>query len=254
MSHDLEQMATSETANDLAEVDSHQTRRADVEGAIYSSMVREKTSASERSPTGEQVAPPAVADPNLVDWDGPNDPANPRNWSKTFKMVNISLVSLSVLYCNLATTMFAPGANIMEREFHFNSETIEVLTVTIASLGFAVGPLFVAPLSEVYGRVPIYRTSAIFYLGFTVGCARSTHVAEFLIFRLLTGFSAASYMSCGGGTIADLLPKEERGAAIAMFTAGPLLGPVRRPDELYPQERPTTRKKADWSARLLARS
>ena len=163
---------------------------------------------------------------NVVDWDGPDDPANPRNWSKTFKMVNISLLSISVLYCNLATTMYAPGANIMEREFGVTNQMLEILTITIASLGFALGQLFVAPLSELYGRLPLYRASAIFYLGFTAGCARSTNVAELLVFRCLTGCAAASYMSCGGGTIADLLPQEERGAAVALFTAGPLLGPV----------------------------
>ncbi len=36
-------------------------------------------------------------------------------------------------------------------------------------------------------------------------------------------------MACGGGTIADLLPKEERGAATALFTAEPLLGPAIGP-------------------------
>lgn len=40
----------------------------------------------------------AVVDPNIVDWDGPDDPANPRNWSKARKMLNVSLVSLSVYY------------------------------------------------------------------------------------------------------------------------------------------------------------
>lgn len=39
-----------------------------------------------------------VVDPNIVDWDGPNDPANPRNWSKKRKLLNTSLISLSVLY------------------------------------------------------------------------------------------------------------------------------------------------------------
>ena len=165
-------------------------------------------------------------DPDLVDWEGPDDPANPRNWSKAFKMANVLLVSLSVLYCNLATTMFSPGAKLMQHEFGFKSDTVEILTITIASLGFAVGQFFVPPLSEVFGRVPVYRLSSVFYLGFTAGCARSTHVTEFLIFRLLTGLAAASYMSTGGGTVADLLPKEERGTAMAMFTAGPLLGPV----------------------------
>ncbi|KAF5241789.1 hypothetical protein FANTH_9005 [Fusarium anthophilum] len=52
------------------------------------------------------------------------------------------------------------------------------------------------------------------------------NVAEFLVFRLLTGMAAASYMSTGGGTVADLLPKEERGVAKAIFTAGPLFGPT----------------------------
>lgn len=179
--------------------------------------------AEKGNPAGNDAS---ITDPNLVDWDGPDDPANPRNWSKTFKMANVLLVSLSVLYCNLATTMFSPGAKLMQSEFGFKSDTVEILSITIASLGFAVGQFFVPPISEVFGRVPVYRGSSIFYLGFTAGCARSTNVAEFLVFRLCTGLSAASYMSTGGGTVADLLPKEERGVAMALFTAGPLLGPV----------------------------
>jgi MFS family permease len=169
------------------------------------------------------------ADANIVDWDGPDDPANPRNWSKAYKLTNVVLVSLAVLYTNLATTVFAPAATVMQREFGFQNDTAKVLTITIASLGFALGQLFVPPLSEVFGRMPVYRTSAIVYLGFTAGCARSTHVAEFLVFRLCTGLAAASFMSTGGGTVADLLPREERGLAMAIFTAGPLFGPVRCP-------------------------
>ncbi|KIM92881.1 hypothetical protein OIDMADRAFT_46487 [Oidiodendron maius Zn] len=177
---------------------------------------------------GDEAATTVAADPDIVDWDGPDDPANPRNWSKGYKLINVTLISASVLYCNIATTMFAPGANIMEREFGFDNQTIEILTVTIASLGFAMG-LFSAPLSEVFGRMPTYRVAAICYLGFTVGCSRSTCVAEFLVFRLLAGLSASPFMTTGGGTIADLLEKEERGGAMAMFTLGPLLGPVVGP-------------------------
>ena len=61
---------------------------------------------NEEYPTGEKdsgekkdaAANDDVVDPNIVDWDGPNDPANPRTWSKKRKMLNTSLVSLSVLY------------------------------------------------------------------------------------------------------------------------------------------------------------
>lgn len=31
--------------------------------------------------------PSPESDPNLVTWDGPNDPANPQNWSKSRKWV-----------------------------------------------------------------------------------------------------------------------------------------------------------------------
>ncbi|KAF5589773.1 major facilitator superfamily domain-containing protein [Fusarium pseudoanthophilum] len=183
---------------------------------------------AEKGATETGEGPPAP-DPNIVDWSGPDDPENPRNWSKAYKLTNIIVISLSVLYTNLATTMFAPGAATMKREFGFKSNTVEVLTITMASLGFALGQLFIPPMSEVFGRMPIYRTSSIFYMGFTAGCARSTNVGEFLVFRLLTGMAAASYMSTGGGTVADLLPKEERGVAMAIFTAGPLFGPVLGP-------------------------
>ncbi|KAI1293952.1 major facilitator superfamily domain-containing protein [Xylaria venustula] len=171
----------------------------------------------------------APKDPDIVDWDGPDDPANPRNWSKARKLTNVVLVALSVLYVMLATTLFAPAAPSLEREFKFNNSTVEVLTITIASLGFALGQLFIPPLSEVFGRQPVYRASAIAYIGWTVGCSRCTNVAEFLVFRFFTGISASSYLSTGGGTIADLLVKEERGLAMALFTSGPIFGPVIGP-------------------------
>ncbi|KUI56335.1 hypothetical protein VP1G_03671 [Cytospora mali] len=186
---------------------------------------RQTPSAGEKEASADEADP----DPNVVDWDGPDDPANPRNWPKKKKMLNVALVSLSVLYSNIATTMFAPGASKLAEEFDITSSIVATLTVTIPSLGASMGPLLLAPLSEVIGRVHIYWASAILYLGATIGCARSTDAAMFLVFRFLCGACAASFMTVGGGTIADLLPKEERGGATAVFSAGPLLGPVIGP-------------------------
>lgn len=36
----------------------------------------------------------APQDPNIVDWDGPDDPANPMNWSSAKKFAAIGIVSL----------------------------------------------------------------------------------------------------------------------------------------------------------------
>ncbi|KAI0424993.1 major facilitator superfamily domain-containing protein [Xylaria sp. FL1042] len=168
-------------------------------------------------------------DPNIVDWDGPSDPENPYNWPKSKKLAHVLIVSAFSLSANLASTMFAPGAEQLAAEFHFTSATIETFTVSIYVLGFALGPIFLAPLSELYGRLVIYHVCNIVYTGFTIGCAFSTNVAMFLVFRILCGIAASGPMSIGGGTVADITPQEERGKAIALFGVGPLLGPVIGP-------------------------
>lgn len=47
----------------------------------------------------------------------------------------------------------------MMKEFEIKSQTIVILGMTTYLLGLACGPLVLAPLSELYGRRPIYLTS-----------------------------------------------------------------------------------------------
>lgn len=37
------------------------------------------------------------AEPDLVDWDGPKDPANPQNWSKNERVGHVVVVSIITL-------------------------------------------------------------------------------------------------------------------------------------------------------------
>ncbi|KAI1173665.1 MFS general substrate transporter [Nemania sp. FL0916] len=167
--------------------------------------------------------------PNVIDWDGLDDPANPMNWPEYKKNIHIILVAVFSLSANLASTMFAPGAEELSREFEITNTTVQELTVSIYVLGFAIGPLFLAPLSELYGRLIIYYVSSIVYFAFTVGCAFSTNTVMFIIFCFITGTAASGPMSVGGGTVADITPQEERGRAISLLGFGPLLGPVLGP-------------------------
>ena len=85
-------MSGTENESGTVQVNGHET--TNVEEARRSPPASEKDSASKKDPPADD----AVADPNIVDWDGPDDPANPRNWTKKKKMLNVVLVSLSVLY------------------------------------------------------------------------------------------------------------------------------------------------------------
>lgn len=86
-----------------------------------------------------------------------------------------------------------------------------------------------APLSEIYGRVPIYHVSNVCYIGFTVGCALAPTLDALIVFRFLAGVFGSTPITNGGGSIADMIAQEHRAKAMAGFSIGPLLGPIIGP-------------------------
>lgn len=62
----------------------HALRQEDVEKQSVHDDGASKTAADEQS----------QKDPDIVDWEGPNDPENPMNWSSAQKITAIGLVSL----------------------------------------------------------------------------------------------------------------------------------------------------------------
>ncbi|KAI1390884.1 MFS general substrate transporter [Hypoxylon trugodes] len=174
---------------------------------------------------GEKISEGQTIDPNIVDWDGPDDPNNPLNWPGPKKVFHIAYVSLFVLFANLAATMFAPGAAQLAEEFHITNSTVTTFTVSIYVLGFMIGPVILAPLSELYGRFAIYQICNVIYFSFTLGCALSKNVGMFLAFRFIAGCACAGPLTIGGGTIADVTFQQSRGKAMSAYILGPLLGP-----------------------------
>jgi multidrug resistance protein len=114
-------------------------------------------------------------------------------------------------------------------EFHEESKIFATFVVSIFVLGFAVGPLILAPLSEIYGRVPVYNTCNVLFLGFTILCATAKDSGMILAARFWAGLAGVAVITCGAGTIADIIPLAQRGRAMALWTMGPLLGPVIGP-------------------------
>lgn len=78
------------------------------------------------------------SDPNIVDWDGPDDPANPQNWRGAIKWGQIAVISFLTLLTPLASSMFAPGVPEVMRNFHSKSDEIATFVVSIYLLGFAM--------------------------------------------------------------------------------------------------------------------
>ncbi|KAE8381504.1 major facilitator superfamily domain-containing protein [Aspergillus bertholletiae] len=165
----------------------------------------------------------------LVQWEGPNDTENPKNWKTSKKWMAVITVSCFTFISPASSSMVAPALSTMAKEFHVSNEIESQLMLSVFVLAYAVGPLFLGPFSEIYGRVPVLQLANLWYLVFNVvgGVAKSK--GQMIAFRFLAGLGGSAPLAIGGGVLSDLFVPEERGRAIAIYSLAPLLGPAIGP-------------------------
>ncbi|KAH7305589.1 cycloheximide resistance protein [Stachybotrys elegans] len=168
-------------------------------------------------------------DPSIVDFDGPADPENPLNWSKARKTTSIVIVSLTALLSPIGSTISAAAAADILEHFGSTDEILGTLLTTIYLLGYAFGPLVIAPLSELYGRAVMFRSCAVLFTIFNLACAVADSLGSLIAFRLLAGISGSCAGTLGASSIADMIVREKRGAAMSAYVMGPTFGPTIGP-------------------------
>lgn len=129
----------------------------------------------------------------------------------------------------MGSAMFAPGVTQVMEQFHSTSKPLSSFVVSVYLLGFAFGPLIVAPLSELYGRLPLYHGCNILFTLSNIACALAPSMSSLIGFRFLAGSAGSAPLALGAGTIADIMEPKRRGLAIAVWATGPVVGPVVGP-------------------------
>ena len=125
--------------------------------------------------------------------------------------------------------MLAPGVPALMSDFNSSSNTLSAFVVSVYILGYVFGPIILAPLSELYGRLPLYQGSNVGFVIFTVACALANNLESLIVFRFIEGVFGSCPLTIGGGTIADMIVQEKRGGVMAIWALGPLMGPVIGP-------------------------
>ncbi|KAK3689452.1 major facilitator superfamily domain-containing protein [Podospora appendiculata] len=210
--------------NSLALRRSHSVARS-----LARDVEREAGTETDGHKSEEPDATSSDDDSNVVWWDGEDDPQNPYNWPTWVKVVNCAFVSAMTFIAPLGSSIFAPGVGLLMYEFHSGSRELASFVVSVYVLGFAAGPLVIAPLSEIYGRLALYHACNIAFMGFLVGCALAPSLNALIVFRFLAGVFGSCALANGGGSIADMIHPEKRATAMAAFGIGPLLGPIIGP-------------------------
>jgi MFS family permease len=125
--------------------------------------------------------------------------------------------------------MFALGVPQVMTDFNTGSTLVATFLVSVYILGFAFGPLIVAPLSGYSGRVLVYNICNVLFLILNIASAVAPNLASLVAFRFLCGIAGVTTMTIGSGTFADIMPVQTRGRAMALWSLEPLFSPVIGP-------------------------
>ncbi|KAK1093891.1 Synaptic vesicle transporter SVOP [Friedmanniomyces endolithicus] len=156
------------------------------------------------------------------------DNGNPKNWSKPYKWwctMTVAITCFAVAFNSSVITADIVGVS---REFNVNDE-VSLLAITLFVIGFGIGPMAWAPLSEILGRKPIYASTLLVAVIFIIPCAVSKNMSTLLVCRAIDGIAFSAPMTLVGGTLVDLWRNEERGVPMACFSAAPFIGPAIGP-------------------------
>ncbi|TAQ86138.1 hypothetical protein B7494_g5538 [Chlorociboria aeruginascens] len=161
------------------------------------------------------------------EWD--RDAGNPRNWSFSKRVFHTAIPALYGFIVTVATSAYVPAIPLVMKEFNVVRE-IAVLPLSLYTLGFIVGPILAAPLSELYGRRSVYWTTLPLLLIFTAISGASNNIPLLIVARLLAGIGGSGTLAVGAGTIADLWDRQKHGGRAALsYIIAPFLGPALGP-------------------------
>lgn len=186
---------------------------------------------SDPSKRGEQKTnanPDDKQDPNEVNWDGPDDPENPQNWSKSRKWFLTVLVSFLTVNVTFASSAPSSGTQQIAMEYRVGTVTATLIT-SLFLAGYCLGPIIWSTTSELVGRKVIFSISMLMYTLFILGQSLANNIATLMITRFLSGVCAAAPLTNAGGVIADMWDPVGRGFAMSVFSCSVFIGPVMGP-------------------------
>ncbi|EPT01521.1 hypothetical protein FOMPIDRAFT_1029755 [Fomitopsis schrenkii] len=131
----------------------------------------------------------------VVGWDGPDDPANPRNWTKKKKWAASFVNSGFRFISPVSSSMVAPAAAQIVEQFHITSSAEASLTISVFVLAYAVGPLVLGPLSEMFA--------------WNLGCGSAQNSGQLIAFRFLAGLGGSAPLATGGAALSDMWAPEK---------------------------------------------
>lgn len=150
---------------------------------------------------------------SILDWQGPSDPANPRNFPLPLRIFSTLAVTLLAFVSTFAASIYSPAISSIRTTFAV-SEELAILPISIYNLGMAFGPLVGAPLSETFGRRVVFLATAPVFALFILGSGFADSMRTLVVCRFFAGMFAAPAVGNASATITDFTPGRWRGVML----------------------------------------
>ncbi|KAI0853264.1 MFS general substrate transporter [Daldinia vernicosa] len=144
------------------------------------------------------------------------------------KLIIVFLLSFCSFLAPISSTSVLAATPEVAAEYGTTGSIINMINA-LYMLFMGLSPIFWGPLSQVYGRKIITITTAIGFLGCSIGTALAPNLGAFFVFRLLTAFEGTSFILVGASVIGDMYRPTERATALGWFLTGTLVGPALGP-------------------------
>ncbi|KAI5809283.1 MFS multidrug transporter-like protein [Pyronema omphalodes] len=148
---------------------------------------------------------------------------NPFEWGPSHKNWVLAMCCASTFVAAYMPGAYTSGLKQMEAEWNMSRVPL-LVGVTVYTAGFAVAPMMLAPLSEVYGRRNVFLASYVLFNFMHLGTALCNNYAGMLVIRFIAGIGGSTFSTICGGIISDLYTAKDRGFPMACFSTMALFG------------------------------
>jgi predicted MFS family arabinose efflux permease len=156
------------------------------------------------------------------------DPADPYNWPAWKKNINLVLVAFHACMTTFTAAGIIPSFEYISQDLGVSLQRASYLTsMQIAVLGGA--PLFWKPVSNRYGRRPVWLISTILSGVCNIGCAVSHSYGAMAACRCLVAFFISPAIAIGSGVVVETFFKKQRAQKMGIWTLMVTLGPPAGP-------------------------
>jgi hypothetical protein len=111
------------------------------------------------------------------------DDDDPRSWPVWYRAWTLFCISFSTWMIVLYSTTYTASIPGLMKAFEVESQTVATLGVTTYLLGLGFGTLIFAPISELYGRKPVYIVCMLIFTLLIIPACLATSLAEILVVR-----------------------------------------------------------------------